>query len=716
MDLPRQNTLRFGVFEVNTVAREVRKHGVRIRLPGQPFAILVMLLEHPGEVVPREEMRRRLWPEDTFVDFEHGLNSAVKKLRAALGDSAENPRYVETLPRIGYRFVAPVENVENGETRVEHSVPVAPPIHAQRHTIAADEDSSVSTRPRARWALLTPVLTIGVASLSAFMLPRPAPQLVRTTRLTNSARADRWGRINSDGARIFFMERRGHRWNLMQMPVAGGSPQAFSEPFENTKIFAVSPDGSVMIVGSFARRGDYLEMPVWLMPSVGGPQKRLADVSAHDAVFTPDGRGITYSTEDGIFTIDRDGTNSRRLLTLPGKKDALDWSPDGRLLRFQWLDPATKAEAIWELDAGGKSLHALLPGWDRRPSQCCGRWTADGRYYIFVSHDHGGAQNIWALREDRSWSIYRRRDPVLLSTGPVVMDQPLPSRIGDRLFVLGSNQYSEIVRFDPATHEYHGLLGGASATWPAFSSDGQHLTSVSDDTLWWSNLDGTNRTEIAPASFRPVGPRVRPDGRAVAFDGTAPDARTSRIYLAPVDGAGPRELISDTHPVHLPDWSADGRVLVYSIPLEAGPAAGLYVFDLETQETNKLPGSEGYATARWSPDGRSIAAVTEDVTRVAVLELRSERWTELLRGRVLGPAVWSRDSKFVYVQDILEEGEPVHSLEVATGRTVRIADCRTLLEGDVSRCGFEEITPEGHLVFRLSRGDHDVYSLELRLP
>src|SRR5207247_1013794 len=89
----------------------VRKHGVQIRLPGQPFCILSLLLKRPGEIVSREEMRTELWASDTFVDFEHSLNSAVKKLRAALGDSPENPRYIETLPRLGYRFIAPVEEV-----------------------------------------------------------------------------------------------------------------------------------------------------------------------------------------------------------------------------------------------------------------------------------------------------------------------------------------------------------------------------------------------------------------------------------------------------------------------------------------------------------------------------------------------------------------------------------------------------------------------------
>src|SRR5579859_652772 len=107
--------LRFGVFEANLGAQELRKHGTRVRLRGQSFFILSMLLEKPGEVVTREEMRQRLWPADTFVDFEHSLNSAIKKLRGVLGDSPENSRYIETIPRVGYRFVAPVQEVSAPE-------------------------------------------------------------------------------------------------------------------------------------------------------------------------------------------------------------------------------------------------------------------------------------------------------------------------------------------------------------------------------------------------------------------------------------------------------------------------------------------------------------------------------------------------------------------------------------------------------------------------
>src|SRR5215813_6551463 len=104
-DIDQLRTIRFGLFEVDQRAREVRKNGVKVKLQDQPFRVLITLLRHAGDVVTREELRQELWPSDTFVDFEHGLNAAVKRLRDALDDSVENPRFIETLPRHGYRFV-----------------------------------------------------------------------------------------------------------------------------------------------------------------------------------------------------------------------------------------------------------------------------------------------------------------------------------------------------------------------------------------------------------------------------------------------------------------------------------------------------------------------------------------------------------------------------------------------------------------------------------
>ena len=150
--------LRFGVFQANLAARELRKHGVRIRLPGQPFFILSILLEKPGEVVTREEMRQRLWSSDTFVDFEHSLNSAIKKLRTVLGDSAENSRYVETIPRLGYRFIAPVEQV-SGTATVDVAVP------ADR---SAESAATVDGAGKLSWKILLGLAFVLVAVPGAY--------------------------------------------------------------------------------------------------------------------------------------------------------------------------------------------------------------------------------------------------------------------------------------------------------------------------------------------------------------------------------------------------------------------------------------------------------------------------------------------------------------------------------------------------------------------
>src|ERR1700676_2243857 len=117
--------IRFGVFQLDPRSRELRKRGIKVKLQGQPFLILITLLTQPGEVVSREELRRKLWPDNAFIDFDHGLGTAINKLREVLGDSAENPRFIETLPRQGYRFIAPTEIV--GQSAVVPVVDEGPP-------------------------------------------------------------------------------------------------------------------------------------------------------------------------------------------------------------------------------------------------------------------------------------------------------------------------------------------------------------------------------------------------------------------------------------------------------------------------------------------------------------------------------------------------------------------------------------------------------------
>jgi cholera toxin transcriptional activator len=136
---PASQIARFGVFELDLSSGELRKSGIRMRLQEQPFQVLALLLEHAGKVVTRDELRQKLWPSDTFVDFDHSLNTAINKVREALGDSAATPRYVETLARRGYRFIAPVQNSEPSGTNevvaagAEQNVPSRSPSSRNRN-------------------------------------------------------------------------------------------------------------------------------------------------------------------------------------------------------------------------------------------------------------------------------------------------------------------------------------------------------------------------------------------------------------------------------------------------------------------------------------------------------------------------------------------------------------------------------------------------------
>jgi len=168
--IPTLGCFRFGVFEIDLNAGELRKHGIKIKLCNQPFQVLTILLERPGEVVTREELKSRLWPSETSVDFDLGLNSAVKKLRDALGDSAEMPRYVETVPRRGYRFIGPHNNAATSEA-VPLSVLPGPVVEEQSSTAnkrVVTESQGVPGKHR-RWMLWAAAVVAGLFVLLAVL-------------------------------------------------------------------------------------------------------------------------------------------------------------------------------------------------------------------------------------------------------------------------------------------------------------------------------------------------------------------------------------------------------------------------------------------------------------------------------------------------------------------------------------------------------------------
>jgi len=189
------HVVHFGVFEADLRSGELRKHGLKVKIQEQPFRVLAMLLEQPGQIVTREELRKKLWPTDTFVDFEHGLNAAINKLRAALGDPADNPRCVETLHRRGYRFIAPLD----GRARQELPLPTAGPRAV--HESALRRQWDVAVVGRKLWKVLVPAALIVVAGTIGRTLYFRSRQAA--TRLTDKDTIVLSDFINKTGDEVF---------------------------------------------------------------------------------------------------------------------------------------------------------------------------------------------------------------------------------------------------------------------------------------------------------------------------------------------------------------------------------------------------------------------------------------------------------------------------------------------------------------------------------
>jgi Tol biopolymer transport system component len=510
------------------------------------------------------------------------------------------------------------------------------------------------------------------------------------------------GAVVTDGLRLYFEEQIGGAWGIAQVSVGGGDTVPVSTPFPNPGILDISPNGSDLLFISFT--GSEVVYPLWDFPLLGGAPRRITNLLVTDATWSPDGHGIAYLVGADVFTARPDGTDAKRLADLESGTAAFPrWSPDGRTLRFTVYDSRNLSMSLWEVEANGSNLRPVLPGWNDPPSECCGNWTADGRYFVFES-TRKDRTDIWALAETGG-GLGGKRQPKQLTSGPLSFWTPIPSKDGKKLFVLGTQRRGELVRLDLKSGRFTPYLNGAFVKYP-------------EGSLWRSKMDGSERLQISFFPMQTAMPRWSPDGKQIAFMGHLP-GKARRIYLISADGGSPEELLAGDSNEADPDWSPDGQFIVFGgLSAQESGAPGLTTIskvELGNRHVSVLPGSQGLFRPRWSPDGKYIVAQTDDSTKLMLFEVTTQRWTVLAREGI-GYSSWSADSQYIYFDSPFGSDPALYRVRASGGSPEKIASLKDFRRASMGLESWSGLAPDDSPLLLRDAGSQEIYAIDVQLP
>jgi len=557
-----EGPVRFGIFELDPRTGELRKHGVRIKLQDQPFAVLLMLLEKPGQLVTREELQQRLWPADTFVEFDKGIYNAMKRLRETLGDGAETPRYIETIPKRGYRFVARVD------------VPI---LQVQRASKGPFGRLIATT-----WwmsAGVTLLILFGGVGIWRYMQARSegAARTMEVVPLAGLDGAQSRPAFSPDGNQIAFALRNEKSSGIYSILVSGGKPLRLTrDPHDNDPRW--SPDGREIAFTRSSEEG----VAIYAIPTLGGIERRLysGPATAFPETFdwSPDGKFLAISRADpdkthariALLSLTDSGT---RLLTEPGEQD-LDvepsFSPDGSTVAFVRGNVGGMVSELYVVPVSGGEVKRLT--FDHRTILPSPAWTPDGNAILFSS-SRSGSPSLWRISASGGGA------PQPVPGGSVNAVSPTVSRKGNQLAYQQGFFQSEIWRLDLMGKKLLQssavlVVGAKGRNFRAqVSHDGKKIAFQSSQSgyheIWVCESDGSNCGSLTSLRGVAGAPRWSPDARYVAFEYQPHVYR--EVYVAEVGGGQPR--LMPTFPGADnggPSWSSDGQWIYFYSDREHG--------------------------------------------------------------------------------------------------------------------------------------------------
>lgn len=576
--------VRFDSFEFDFQVGELRREGQRVKLQDQPSRVLFRLLQRPGVVVTREELRQELWPADTYVDFDHGLNSAVARLRETLRDSADKPRFVETISKRGYRFIGQIE--PNRPLLPEPVAPIAStPIN---HGIKIP----VSMR---FWAVAVFfVASSCAAAIWAMYRPDPDKQLtkIEVVPLVGLRGFQATPALSPDGNLVAFRQSDGSRNAGIYVAVVGGdkSIQLSSNPSDCCP--AWSPDGRQIAFSRYSNK----TLSILTVPALGGTERRV--YQGPDAM----GGGISWSSHDNLlaFCEGRSDDPTRSWISLLSLADSsireftsppagsIDrnpmFSPDGKELTFIRSTVAGVSNDIFVMPLKGGPAKRLT--FDNRPIMGSPAWTADSREIVFSS-DRGAATGLWRVCAAGCSPPRPVVGPVGEAKWPSIPTNGVSALVyeeGLSTFDIWQVRLKDAKHYEKPASALISEKGDKMR--PELSPDGTKIAFESNRLgfwdIWTCDVQGIGCDQLTSLHGTAGRARWSPDGHHIAFEFHPKDR--SEIYLVEVPGGVPHLLSTIPGADNLsPSWSRDGKSLyfaskrgaehfqIWRMPLEGGP-------------------------------------------------------------------------------------------------------------------------------------------------
>jgi Tol biopolymer transport system component/DNA-binding winged helix-turn-helix (wHTH) protein len=661
--------LTFGPFEVNGSTHELLNGGIRVRLAAQPFSILLLLLKSPGELLTREQLREQIWGEGTFVDFEHGLNAAMNKLRRALGDSAENPRYIETLPGRGYRFVG---TLDCGEVAPISLLP-RPEDREQR----PGWWQSVALWERLTWAVGALVcLWVGLLFHSA---PTDLPDW-KLTRVTADAGISRFPALSPDGKLVAYSSDRSldGKLDLYVKQVAGGQPIRLTSDGAGNTTPDFSPDGSKIVFRSNREGGGIYEIPAF------GGEVRLLARDGRNPKFSPDGSQVAYWVGQESRTQTVPGSGTVWVVPVAGGQPQRVgsnftavrfpiWSPDGKHLLCIGYASAKAGESSaidwWLIAPNGGSpvktgaydalvaLHYEMP-WEpvSVPRPAC--WSAAGNTVLFTIM-RGDSRSLWEIGISPQTGKMSSA-PKRLTTGAGNETDVSCASGGALAFTKLETRrdlWSLPVDLDRGTSQ-GGLEriteGPAWRERAALSNNGRYVAFASDQSgrisIWIRDLATGRESSVASSPLVQRYPLINASGTRIAFSVFEKDKRM--VYVTAPGGA-PEKLCDGC--LQASDWSRDEKTIM----VFGGNPYHIDVLDLASHRQTPflIHPSHPLLFGRFSPDNRWVSFTIRDEPnrgRIAIAPADGPKpvpesvWITIEQSDPEDWADWSLDGKTLY--------------------------------------------------------------------